>query len=225
MIWEDEAMNDYQERHRILQERVTRFGSFKTKQDYLEWQGARRELLELERGQARSQNEEYAAEWDHGLKIDAVASPVLISDAFKTYLVVPLHQKEIWRDLDGFPTTPEWAEFETEPLAVLEFKRCTTAKLGSPNEEVLAGLPFWEKGVEFFGSHIIENSKWKEEVQAINSHHAKYDATRWNDVKHYFIAFHDCTFECLASSYVATKTSEDLTELIARLVSLLQWGA
>lgn len=90
---------------------------------------------------------------------------------------------------------------QANPLALVEFKRCYAYKFGGMNDEVWAGHPLYERGLESYAAHIIENSEWLKQEKRINSVHRGYKEEHWLEKKHYFLLFHDDMFECLAEGF------------------------
>ncbi len=66
-----------------------------------------------------------------------------------------------------------------ESLALVEFFRCSSAKLGSPNDEVFEGHPLSGKGLDGYTAQRVMNSKWLAELEAINRVHRCYDPALW----------------------------------------------
>ena len=88
----------------------------------------------------------------------------------------------------------------TYPLALVEFSG-QTFRFGIANDEVFSGLPLWDKGLEGYAAHIIENSTWITELKNINKVHPYYNEDRWKDTKHFVLLFHDQIFEVIATDY------------------------
>lgn len=103
------------------------------------------------------------------------------------------------------------------PLALVEFERCCSAKLGAPNDEVLWGHPLSGRGLESYSAQIVRNSVWLAELEHINSVHRQYNPERWRKLNHYVFWFHDSTFECVAESYKVELFTESFADLLARV--------
>jgi len=96
---------------------------------------------------------------------------------------------------EGVPVIAE------ELYVLIEFKHCHVHRYGAPNEEVLIGHPHYRKGLKFYSAHVIQNSRWIEELKTISKVHPQYQEENWKKVKHYFFTFHDEIFECIADSF------------------------
>lgn len=164
-----------------------------------EYQAANEEVLSLERQLAAARGEEYAEpcgfpfEWDTGEPM-----PHLLVSDHRTLLSFLLNEPDpAW---DGTYIKSIGME-QPEPLALVEFERCVSAKLGAPNDEVFHGHPLSGKGCEPYSAQQVVNSRWIKEIEAINSVHSQYRAEHWRDLHHFIFWFHDTTFECIARSY------------------------
>jgi hypothetical protein len=81
---------------------------------------------------------------------------------------------------------------------VIHFPLCSVFTFGSPNDEALAGHPLYDKGLQFYSVHLVENSSWISLLERRNSVHPRHDRRRFLDNKrHYVFTFHDSTLECV----------------------------
>jgi len=94
--------------------------------------------------------------------------------------------------------------------------------MGTPNDEVFHGHPLNGKGLRGYTPLRVMNSLWIKELETINSIHSGYRPESWHSLNHYIFGFHDCTFECVAESFLfearATTVPELLTEICGKLV-------
>ena len=90
---------------------------------------------------------------------------------------------------------------DSRPLAVVEFDQCYVYQFGGPNDEVFQGHRLAGRGLWGYGAYLVENSKWIREMMTINSVHRLYDESLWTDYRHYFLAFRDECFECIAINH------------------------
>ena len=109
------------------------------------------------------------------------------------------------------------------PLAIVEVQRCYSHRLGGPNDEVFHGHPLGERGLDGYGAYVVERSKWVAEHRTTNSVHSMYDVRVWEKRKHFFFAFHDNVFECIAEGFnvetVHMTFADALVMLAERVVS------
>jgi len=176
---------------------------------------ARAAMLLVERELAQAKGEEYAAPFNFPVQWDIGAPlPVLIANDYKTFLI--FYVRFVDPNWDGtYMTLRESANPTSEPMALVEFEGCTSAKLGAPNEEVFSGHPLYGKGLEGYTVQIVHNSRWAAELERVNQVHSLYNADRWRDAKHFVFWFHDSTFECVADSYQVEVLQKPLAEILA----------
>lgn len=87
----------------------------------------------------------------------------------------------------------------SEILALVEFDGYTF-KFGIANDEVFPGLPLYKSGLDGW-AHIIENSRWIEELKSIHKVHPNYHPFRWTQLNHYVLLFKDQIMEVIAKNY------------------------
>jgi hypothetical protein len=182
---------------------------------------ARATVRSLERQLAAARGQEYAEPFDFPVKWDVGAPmPHLLANGQHTFLVFYVRVDDPnWNGTYVKIRNPE-ADF-AEPLAVAQFHRCVSAKLGDPNDEVLHGHPLADKGLEGYTAQIVRNSKWISELEAVNKVHSNYKPELWRSFNHYIFWFHDETFECVAKSYEVEVVNESMPELLAKLTKRL----
>jgi hypothetical protein len=159
-------------------------------------------VLSLERKVAAERMDEYAETIDFPVKWDAGAPmPHLLTNGYRTFLLfyLPNDYSE-----DG----------RTESVALVQFHRCMSSKLGDPNEEVFHGHPLNGKGLEPYTAQIVRNSRWIKELESINKVHSQYNQELWRSLNHYILWFHDDTFECIAKSYEVEVFQKSMDEVL-----------
>jgi len=159
-------------------------------------------VLSLERKVAAERMDEYAETIDFPMKWDAGAPmPHLLTNGNRTFLLfyLPDDYSE-----DG----------RTESVALVQFHRCLSSKLGDPNEEVFHGHPLNGKGLEPYTVQIVRNSRWIKELESINKVHSQYNQELWRSLDHYILWFHDDTFECVPRSYEVEVFQKSMDEVL-----------
>ena len=182
---------------------------------------ATEEVLRCERALSAAKGEEHAVpvefpvQWDTGAPL-----PHLMQNDSRTFLVFFLRDTDSKPDA-SYANVPEPNSSPGEKLALVEFRGCVSAKMGTPNDEVFEGHPLDGKGLRIYAALKVENSKWIKELEAINAVHSHYQPESWRTLTHYFFGFHDSTFECVAEGFSVETyeipLSELLTEVCARL--------
>ncbi len=82
----------------------------------------------------------------------------------------------------------------------LEFYRCSITKFGYPNDDALAGHRLYGKGLDFYGVFEVFESEWIAELRKCNQVRFP-DVKVFEDGRHFIFAFHDSTFECIATDF------------------------
>lgn len=215
------SISDLEQQLRFAKQRRAKasaaVGPKTTGREWEEYLAADADLLRLERELAAAKHEPYAVpvdfpvEWDIG----APLPHLLVNDSrcfLSFYARVP---RPGW---DGTTITRiDPADSEPVPLALVEFQRCASAKLGGPNDEVMQGHPLAGKGMHSYSAQEVVNSPWIAELEAINSVHEYYDHARWRRLRHFVFWFHDSTFECVAESFEVELRNESMSDLLAEI--------
>lgn len=186
-----------------------------------EYWAAHDAVLVLERDLAAAKGDEHAVPLDFPVAWDAGAPlPHLLCNDYRALLC--FIQREPPREWNG--TSVEIvspADDQARPLALVEFKLCFAAKLGSPNDEVFHGHPLHGRGLDSYTAQKVENSRWLAELEAMNKVHACYNPADWKERNHYIFWFHDTTFECIARSFTVEVYRESLPDMLARMCERL----
>lgn len=146
--------------------------------------------------------------------------PFLLCNDYRAFLTFYVNEPDPNWDGTYVKVVNPSSELEVA-LCLVSFKRCLSAKLGHPNEDVQSGHPLGGRGLEGYTAQIVKNSPWLAEVSRTNSVHQYNDPERWKNLNHYIFWFHDSTFECLAEGYDVEVTSETMTELLNRVQAKL----
>jgi hypothetical protein len=163
--------------------------------------------LALERELARATGVECAVQIDWPAKWDTGAPlPHVVSSGRRTYLIYLMSEPD--PEWDGtYATMIDPASTEKQPIAIVQFEDCLVHKLGAPNDEALAGHPLYGRGLVAYRAHTVERSGWIREHERINSVHPRHEPGWEGYLRHYVLAFHDETFECIARSH-AVRTAQ-----------------
>ncbi len=157
----------------------------------------------------------YAQRIDVGVRWDADAPmPVLLS-GLRTFVAFYLSARD---SLSGRTDPRVRDPHAGHRIGVLEFKRVTSVKIGSPNDEVLRGHPLWGSGLESCSAHEVKNSPWITRLMEMNRARERFDESQWSGSRHFMLTFHDETLECVAK-WTTTRTAPGATmpEVLARL--------
>jgi hypothetical protein len=183
------------------------------------YRAAQAECISLERELARATGEDCAVEipWQYPWEVGAPLPHVLSSGA-KTLVMYNVREPDpTWDGSTASIVHP--ASSDLRLIAIVEFERCLAHKFGSPNDEVLHGHPLHGRGLVSYAAHVVERSRFIAELMKINSVHPQYAADGWKHYRHYVLAFHDQTFECIARAHSfeqALSTFSEALELCCR---------
>lgn len=189
--------------------------------EWEEYRAADQEVLLIERRLAASEGEDYAEPFGFPLQWDiGVPMPHLLVNDHRALLAFLIREPDpAW---DGsYVTVKSPADAQPGPLALVEFERCISARLGAPNDEVFDGHPLSGMGLETYRAQRVVNSRWLKEIEAINSVHRMFNPDSWHDLQHFIFWFHDSTFECLARSYKVESHRVSMRELLGLMVERL----
>jgi hypothetical protein len=155
-------------------------------------------VMAAEQALAASRGESYAEAVDLGVVWDTGAPlPHVVSGSSRTVLLCRAAEPDA--DWDGTNVRSASPSDSDQAMFVeMTFDGCATTRFGSPNDEALNGHPLWGRGLEFCRGHVVLNSSWLEEHITINSVHEHHPQATWRCLTHFFICFHDETFEALA---------------------------
>jgi hypothetical protein len=116
--------------------------------EWEEYQAAKQDKLDLERELAAAKGEEHAVPLDLPVRWDIGAPlPHVIQNDDKTFLTFYVQETDPGWD-GSYVTVKDPRDGSVESLALVEFFRSCSAKLGSPNDEVFKGHPLSGKGLD-----------------------------------------------------------------------------
>ena len=133
----------------------------------------------------------------------AVSGAVLVSSEYSTFLT--FNAVKLNEDGPGLVNLGH---------AVVEFPLCHMTKFGYPNDEARWGIPRYQ--ATSYGIYEVKNSEWIPEIVRLNRYHFP-DTPDNTTSRHFLIAFHDSTFECLADDIKIELTTEPYEQVFARI--------
>lgn len=162
-------------------------------------------------------NGEYAKIIDWPLKWDTGAPmPQVYGNGHKTFLIYMINEPD--PNWDGtYTTVIDNTSEKKYPLALVEFDG-GTFRFGIANEDVFGGLSVANKGMEWYEAHLIENSKWIEELKTIHKIHPYFHEPSWDGKKHFMLLFHDEMFEVVAKDYKIEQFNSTFKDLAQEVV-------
>jgi hypothetical protein len=115
-------------------------------------------------------------------------------------------------------------ESSADPAALVRFRGVCAAMFGPPNDEAFHGHPLAAGGLGPYSAAEIHDSSWIRSLERMNSVHPYHRPERYEQLRHFVLAFHDSTFECVARSYDFVLASGPLDRLAAQMLSLVRGG-
>ena len=138
--------------------------------------------------------------------------PVVLANEHSLFLAYYLEVSE--PEWDGKAIRIVDHRTSEEPAAVIEFKNAYAHLFGPPNDEAFSGHPLASRGLRPYSSFVIENSSWIRSMERMNSVHPNHSPRMFADYRHFVIAFHDSTFECVAKGYSIEKSFGPLSRVL-----------
>jgi hypothetical protein len=104
-----------------------------------------------------------------------------------------------------------------EPAAIIRLSPVEASLFGPPNDEAFDGHPLASRGLHPYGAFEVLDSSWVRRLERMNAVHPRHRPERYATLRHFVLAFHDSTFECIARGYTCELAQGPLTALIGRL--------
>ena len=120
-------------------------------------------------------------------------------------------------DWDGTTVRSVGTDTTGEPTVTVRFNRCHVHMFGPPNDESFSGHPLYKRGLRPYANFEIANSSWLRALEKMNSVHPYHSRSRFMERKRHFVmAFHDSTFECIAHGYTVENSVGSIRELVSK---------
>ena len=86
---------------------------------------------------------------------------------------------------------------------------------------MLDGHPLYGRGLSGYGAYVVGNSRWLQELIAINRGHERFDPRSWQDKRHFLLVFHDETVEAIARDIEVQTVRTSMRALLAESIEKL----
>ena len=83
-----------------------------------------------------------------------------------------------------------------DAVALVVFSGLAAHYLGPPHVDAVDRHPLHPRGVDIYGAFEVHDSSWIRELRQISGRHI--------DRRHFILAFHDTTFECIARGFTTS---------------------
>lgn len=158
---------------------------------------------------------DWSPSWDTGAPL-----PQVFSNGHNTYLAYLINTPD--PNWDGSYTTMiDNTSDKTFPVALVNFIKPNSHRFGIVNDEAANGHPLYDKGLQVYAAHVVENSSWIEELKTIHKVHPYYSDKHWADYKHYLLFFHDEIFEIIALDYEIEVFNSTFTDIAVEIAKRL----
>jgi len=103
---------------------------------------------------------------------------------------------------------------------VVEAVGCDITRFGYPNDEAIAGHPLWARGLNPYAVSEVIHSSWVTQLDEQNR--VAFPDYNRPPKRHFIIAFHDSTFECVADELNARIVNVSREEAYAEIAKSLE---
>jgi hypothetical protein len=131
-------------------------------------------------------------------------------------LSVVYYVQEAPTDWDGTSVRVVGPDTPGEPAAIVRFVRPHASMFGPPNDEAFSGHPLARRGLHPYAAFEVHDSSWIRGLERMNRVHSCHRPERFAAYRHFILAFHGSTFECIAEGYEHELVFAMLNELIAQ---------
>jgi hypothetical protein len=90
------------------------------------------------------------------------------------------------------------SEIGDDAVVIAEFALCIVHHFGSPGEDTLMAHPLYDKGLRPCSAVEVLQSSWVVALERMNAAQSPHDRDQLRHSRHFILAFHDSTFECVA---------------------------
>lgn len=148
--------------------------------------------------------------------------PLVMQDELTAVVAYYIHAPEPdWTGRSVRVVDPEASE---EPAALVRFRGVCAAMFGPPNDEAFRGHPLAARGLRPYSAAAIHDSSWIRILERMCSVHPCHRPERYAQLRHYVLAFHDSTFECVATDHDFVLAHGPLDDLVPRMLTLVRGG-
>jgi hypothetical protein len=116
-------------------------------------------------------------------------------------------------------------ESEGSVSGVILFEYVDSLLFGSPNDEALHGHRLAKLGLKSYSFYEVKKSIWIADLCARNRVHRAHKNSKYANLRHFILTFHDTTLEVVARSYSASVEGREPIDCIReRLNDREKWN-
>jgi hypothetical protein len=148
------------------------------------------------------------------LPLSSVGAPCPLVFAEEGRLVVGYLLEDTPADWDGSDARMVSSDSEGEPAVIVRFTGPRASMFGPPNNEAFSGHPLAARGLKPHAASEVLQSSWIRALERMNSVHPYHRPESFSTLRHFVIAFHDSTFECVAKGYTWERAQSPLARAV-----------
>lgn len=126
---------------------------------------------------------------------------MLIADEHSLRLAFYLEENRLSPEWTQTPVCPPAPGDSHDLCAVVRFALVHAHLFGPPNDEAFSGHPLASRGLTPYAAFEVEHSSWLRSLERMNTVHPHHRPEQFARYRHFILAFHDSTFECVAESF------------------------
>jgi len=150
----------------------------------------------------------------------SVGAPIPVVIAGEHSLAVAFYAEIYDPEWDGSTVRKVDPDTKEKSVIIVRFDGCYAHLFGPPDSEAFSGHPLYERGLRPFRNFEVKKSSWLAAMEKLNSVHPYHNKRSFlKDKRHFILAFHDSTFECIAKGYTIEKVAGSIREIASRLGS------
>lgn len=146
--------------------------------------------------------------------------PLIVQDELAT--VIAYYVETVDPDWTGESVRVVDPEATAEPAALVRFNDVCATMFGPPNDEAFEGHPLAGRGLRRYSAAEVQDSSWIRILEQMNAVHPYHRPATFARLRHIVLAFHDSTFECIASGYEFVLAEGPLDQLADSMLALVR---
>jgi hypothetical protein len=139
--------------------------------------------------------------------------PMVLADEHRLFIAYYLESNQPRWDKTRILNPSE----EGDPVAIVAFPLYAAMMFGPPNDEAFSGHPLAARGLQPYSVFEVKGSSWIRGLERMNSVHPYHQPAAYKGLRHFILAFHDSTFECVAKAYELEILVGSLNEAMERM--------
>lgn len=147
--------------------------------------------------------------------------PIVVCDEHTLFLAYYVQRHD--PDMNGTTVRVVGPRSPGEETALIEFQRCHAHMFGPPSDEAFAGHPLAGRGLRPYRAFRIDQSSWVRSMERRSSAHPSHRPGSLRNLQHFVFAFHDSTFECVATRFESSLHSAGMAAMLGIIKQRMEW--